>query len=65
MQDRVSFHNADKLKLGMFDANCSSGRSVSMVAERCSGSWPDNLRLALMADEAGFDFLLPIGRWKG
>ena len=30
-----------------------------------AGNWPDNLRLARMADEAGIDFLLPIGRWKG
>ena len=36
-----------------------------MVPERWSGSWPDNLALARMADEAGIDFLLPIGRWKG
>jgi alkanesulfonate monooxygenase SsuD/methylene tetrahydromethanopterin reductase-like flavin-dependent oxidoreductase (luciferase family) len=36
-----------------------------MVPERWSGSWPDCLRLAQMADAAGIEFLLPIGRWKG
>ena len=35
------------------------------MPERWSGSWPDNLKLARMADEAGIDFLLPIARWKG
>jgi dimethylsulfone monooxygenase len=35
------------------------------VPERWSGNWPDNKRLAQMSDEAGIDFLLPIGRWKG
>lgn len=65
LRERVSFHNANKLKLGLFGANCSSGRSVTMVPERWSGNWPDNLRLAQMADEAGFEFFLPIGRWKG
>ena len=65
MKDRVAFRNANKLKLGLFGANCSSGRSVTMVPERWSGSWPDNLRLAQMADDAGFEFFLPVGRWKG
>ena len=53
------------LKIGLFGANCSSGRAVTKVPERWSGTWPDNLKLARMADEAGIDFLLPIGRWKG
>jgi alkanesulfonate monooxygenase SsuD/methylene tetrahydromethanopterin reductase-like flavin-dependent oxidoreductase (luciferase family) len=61
----MSMHNANKLKIGLFGANCSSGRAVTLVPERWSGSWPDNLKLAKMADEAGIDFLLPIGRWKG
>jgi alkanesulfonate monooxygenase SsuD/methylene tetrahydromethanopterin reductase-like flavin-dependent oxidoreductase (luciferase family) len=56
---------ANKLKLGLFGANCSSGRNVTKVPERWSGTWPDNLKLARMADEAGIDFMLPIGRWKG
>ena len=63
--DRYGMYNANKLKIGLFGPNCSSGRAVTLVPERWSGSWPDNLRLARMADEAGIDFLLPIGRWKG
>jgi FMNH2-dependent dimethyl sulfone monooxygenase len=65
MSDRLRMHSANKLKLGLFGANCSSGRAVTSVAERWSGDWPDNLRLARMADEAGIEFMLPIGRWKG
>lgn len=65
MSARKSMHNANALKIGLFGPNCSSGRAVTSVPERWSGSWPDNLRLARMADEAGIDFLLPIGRWKG
>src|SRR5258706_7267218 len=53
------------LKIGLFGANCSSGRAVTKVPERWSGTWPDNLRLVRMADDAGIDFMLPIGRWKG
>jgi FMNH2-dependent dimethyl sulfone monooxygenase len=53
------------LKIGLFGANCSSGRAVTKVPERWSGTWDDNLALVRMADEAGIDFMLPIGRWKG
>ena len=62
---RYQMHNANRLKIGLFGANCSSGRVVTMAPERWSGDWPDNLRLALMADDGGIDFLLPLGRWKG
>ena len=64
-RDRMLLHGGNKLKIGLFGANCSSGRAVTLVPERWSGSWPDNKRLAQMADEAGIDFMLPIGRWKG
>jgi alkanesulfonate monooxygenase SsuD/methylene tetrahydromethanopterin reductase-like flavin-dependent oxidoreductase (luciferase family) len=65
MQNRSNFYNSNTLKIGLFGANCSSGRAVTRVPERWGGSWKECLRLAQMADETGIDFLLPIGRWKG
>src|ERR1700691_3755303 len=65
MRRGLGINQADQLKIGLFGANCASVRAVTMVDERWSGSWPDCLRLAQMADEAGIDFMLPIGRWKG
>lgn len=65
MQARLAMHNDNRFKLGLFGPNCSSGRAVTGVPERWSGSWPDNLALARMAEDAGIDFMLPIGRWKG
>lgn len=62
---RATMGSANRLKLGLFGANCSSGRAVTTVPERWSGSWADCVRLARMADQAGIEFLLPIGRWKG
>jgi FMNH2-dependent dimethyl sulfone monooxygenase len=62
---RRAMHGNNKLQIGLFGPNCSSGRAVTLVPERWSGNWPDNKRLAQMADDAGIDFLLPIGRWKG
>ena len=65
MRERAAMYNANALKVGLFGANCSSGRSATKVPERWTASWPDCLSLARMADEAGVDFMLPIARWKG
>ena len=65
MQNRIAMYNGNALKIGLFGANCSSGRSATTVPERWSASWPDCLALAKRADEAGLDFMLPIARWKG
>ena len=65
MRDRAAMHNANKLEIGIFGANCSSGRTATVLPGRWSASWADCLSLARMADDAGIDFMLPIGRWKG
>ncbi len=57
--------SANVLKLGLFGLNCSSGRYATLAEERWKATWEENLRAAQLADEAGLDFLLPIGRWKG
>jgi alkanesulfonate monooxygenase SsuD/methylene tetrahydromethanopterin reductase-like flavin-dependent oxidoreductase (luciferase family) len=53
------------LKLGLFGANCSSGRSYIVAPERWDTSWENNVRLAQMADDAGLECMVPIARWKG
>ena len=63
--DRLAMYNRNRLKIGLFGANCSSGRSATLVPERWSASWPDCLRLARLAEARGIDFMLPIARWKG
>ena len=65
LPSRIASFSPNKLKLGLFGANCSSGRAATKVPERWSASWEDNLALAKMADEAGMDLMLPIGRWRG
>jgi FMNH2-dependent dimethyl sulfone monooxygenase len=65
MKRRIAMYNDNVLKIGLFGANCSSGRSATKVPERWSASWPDCLKLARLADDAGLDFMLPIARWKG
>jgi alkanesulfonate monooxygenase SsuD/methylene tetrahydromethanopterin reductase-like flavin-dependent oxidoreductase (luciferase family) len=65
MSDRLAMRSGNALKIGLFGANCSSARSATLVPERWQATWPECLRLAQMADQAGIDFMLPIGRWKG
>ena len=42
LNTRRAMHGSNKLQIGLFGANCSSGRAVTLVPERWSGSWPDN-----------------------
>ena len=55
----------NKLNLGLFGSNCSGGLAVTTVPERWEASWENNQKLARMADDAGMEFMLPLGRWKG
>ncbi len=57
--------NGNPLKLGLFGANCSSGRSYITAPERWDTSWEHNVQLAQLADEAGIECMVPIARWKG
>ena len=38
--------NENKLKLGFFSPNCSSGMAVTKVDERWVNSWDNNIELA-------------------
>ena len=57
--------NQNRLKLGTFSANCSSGMAVTKVTERWENNWENNLDLVQQCDEAGIEFMLPIARWIG
>ncbi len=62
---RHQMYNNNKFKVGLFGANCSSGRAINTLPERWLADWESTEAMGKLADEAGFDFLLPIGRWKG
>lgn len=52
-------------QLGLFGMNCSNGITMTKAPERWHNSWENNVRAAQLADEAGLEFLLPVGRWRG
>jgi alkanesulfonate monooxygenase SsuD/methylene tetrahydromethanopterin reductase-like flavin-dependent oxidoreductase (luciferase family) len=58
-------HGPNAFKLGVFSANADGGLALTTVPERWKASWPDNVAAARIADDAGFDFFLPIARWAG
>ena len=56
---------SNRLRLGIFGANCSSGLAATTVEERWQATWDNNVALATLADAAGIEFMLPIARWRG
>ncbi len=64
-RDGTRIYNSNKFKLGLFGMNCSGGLSLTKAPERWDASWDNNVKAAKLADEAGLEFLLPIGRWHG
>ncbi|MBN9511230.1 MAG: LLM class flavin-dependent oxidoreductase [Alphaproteobacteria bacterium] len=58
-------HGANRLKLGVFSANCDGGLTLTRAPERWRAEWPDVVAAAQIADAAGLEFFLPVARWKG
>jgi FMNH2-dependent dimethyl sulfone monooxygenase len=58
-------HNANRMKIGVMAFNCSLGSTVTTDPLAWELTWPNNVLLAQMADTAGFEALLPVGRWRG
>ncbi|MGA7974919.1 MAG: LLM class flavin-dependent oxidoreductase [Pseudolabrys sp.] len=58
-------YGPNKFKLGVFSMNSDGGLALTKVPERWPATWPDIVAAAQMADNAGFEFILPIARWKG
>jgi alkanesulfonate monooxygenase SsuD/methylene tetrahydromethanopterin reductase-like flavin-dependent oxidoreductase (luciferase family) len=65
VSSRVSLNSANRLKLGIFGSNLSSGKNATLAPERWQATWDNNQSLAVMADDYGMEFFLPIGRWRG
>ena len=55
----------NRFKLGVFSANADGGLTLTKVPERWPATFSEIVEVAQMADRAGFEFFLPIARWKG
>ncbi|MGD9985513.1 LLM class flavin-dependent oxidoreductase [Pseudonocardia sp.] len=58
--------NDNPMKLGVFAMNCKGGTALTRYPRgRIVPTWEQQVSLARTADEAGWEFLLPLGRWRG
>ncbi len=55
----------NRFKLGVFAANADGGLTLTRAPERWQAKWSDIVQVAQFADRVGFEFFLPIARWKG
>jgi len=62
---RETMFDPARFKIGLFSLNASSGIAMTTVPERWQAGWDDIVKCAVYADQAGFDFLLPLQRWRG
>src|SRR5262245_21590528 len=53
------------MKLGTFCTNCSGGTVASTAEGTLEVTWPRTKALAQVSDRAGFEAIVPVGRWKG
>ena len=57
--------NRNRMKLGIIAMNCSHGSTITTAENTWEMNWPDTREVAMMADRAGLEVLLPVARWKG
>jgi dimethylsulfone monooxygenase len=55
---------ANRLKLGIFAHN-GSGSAHTVAPEAYAVTWQQTLELSRTADAAGYEAIVPFGRWKG
>lgn len=52
-------------KLACFSANIGGGLVMSDVEELPKATWDEQVRVARKAEEAGFEAMIPLARWRG
>jgi alkanesulfonate monooxygenase SsuD/methylene tetrahydromethanopterin reductase-like flavin-dependent oxidoreductase (luciferase family) len=57
--------NDNRFKLGVFCFNVSHGAAITTAEGTLTPTWAENVQIAQAADRAGWEFLLPLGRWRG
>jgi FMNH2-dependent dimethyl sulfone monooxygenase len=57
--------NGNRMKLATFGTNVSGACAISTAEGVFEVSWPNAVRLATIADQAGLEGIVPVARWKG
>jgi dimethylsulfone monooxygenase len=61
----VPLYNDQKLKLGVFGANCRYGVNISHAPTTYKVTWEHTSAIVKRADAIGFELALPVARWRG
>ncbi|MGA2396353.1 MAG: LLM class flavin-dependent oxidoreductase [Candidatus Lustribacter sp.] len=64
MTQRRRRFGSNAFELGIFSCNVQNGMS-KLKEVLWPSTWQQNLELARAAEEAGLEFLLPLGQWRG
>jgi dimethylsulfone monooxygenase len=57
--------NDNRLKLGIFALNVSRGCAITTAEGSLDLTWPTIRDIAVAADRAGIEAMVPVARWKG
>jgi len=57
--------SSNRLKLGVFGVNVSSGCSMTDMPETIKVEWDESVRIAQLAESAGIEGMVPVARWRG
>lgn len=55
----------NRFKIAVFSANMAGGANLTLADDVPHVDWPESVRIALAADAAGMEALIPVSRWKG
>ena len=58
-------YNDNELKLGLFGQNASYGASITLADRSFEPSIEHSIKVSKLADDLGFEMLVPLARWKG
>jgi alkanesulfonate monooxygenase SsuD/methylene tetrahydromethanopterin reductase-like flavin-dependent oxidoreductase (luciferase family) len=58
-------NSPNRLKMAAFGFNVSGGCSMTSAEGTVAVDWPESLRIAQLAEQAGLDAVIPVARWKG
>jgi dimethylsulfone monooxygenase len=57
--------SGNRLKLAVFSQNMAGGANLTHYPGAPQATWPENVRIARAAEDAGFEALIPVARWRG
>jgi alkanesulfonate monooxygenase SsuD/methylene tetrahydromethanopterin reductase-like flavin-dependent oxidoreductase (luciferase family) len=61
----VPMFNDNKMKLGIFGSNCSHGLMATHAESTYELTWDHTQKIAQLADQLGFEAMLPVARYRG